>query len=116
MESGHISDEQITASSFYGRDGLELEAWKGRLNNGDYWATASDKPRDPWIQLDLLSRIVVAGVITQGSAHDRYDEWVTDLRIQYADLEDTLIYILENNQPQVSKLFVNVSNMVYPFT
>ena len=101
MESGDISDDQITASSFYSGQG-GLEAWKGRLSNGDYWATASDKPRDPWIQVDLLRSTVVIGIITQGSAHDEYAEWVTDLRVQYADSEDTLIYILENDEPKVS--------------
>ena len=100
MENTDIKDDQITASSYYTGSG-GLQAWKGRLNNDDYWATASGKPKDPWIQVDLLHSTVVTGVITQGSAHS-YQEWVTDLQIQYGDSEDSLMYVLENGQPKVS--------------
>ena len=99
MESRDISDSQITASSFYNGQG-GLYAWKGRLNNNDYWATSHKQPTDPWIQVDLLRYTVVTGIITQGSA-DVYQEWVTDLQIQYGKLQYLLMYVLENDQPKV---------------
>ena len=102
MESRDIRDGQITASSFYTGQGV-LYAWKGRLNNNDYWATASSNPTNPWIQVDLLRSTLVTGIITQGSAH-AYEEWVTNLQIQYGDSVDTLRYILENGQPKVGTL------------
>ena len=113
MESGDVSDDQITASSFFAGQG-GLNAWKGRLNNADYWATSSGSPADPWIQVDLSRDIDVKGIITQGSAHV-YMEWVTELQIQYGDSEDSLEYILENNQPKVafSSFFPHFSNMMF---
>ena len=103
MESGDISNDQITASSFYSGQG-GLEPWKGRLNNDHYWATASENPPEPWIQVDLLQSTMVTGIITQGSASLDYQEWVKELRVQYGDSEDTLVYILEDGQPKVSFL------------
>ena len=99
MESGDISDDQITASSFYAGQG-GLRPWKGRLNNDDYWATASENPPDPWIQVNLMQPTMVTGIITQGSV--AYQEWVKELRVQYGDSEDRLMYILEDSQPKVS--------------
>ena len=99
MESRDVSDSQITASSFYNGQG-GLYAWKGRLNNNDYWATSRKQPTDPWIQVDILRYTVVTGIITQGSAHVQ-QEWVTDLQILYGNSEDLLMYILENGQPKV---------------
>ena len=102
MESRDIRNRQITASSFYAGNRGEFQAWKGRLNNNHYWATASSSPRDPWIQVDLLRSTVVTGIITQGGTRDRYQEWVTDLNIQYGHSVDLLMYILGNAQPKVS--------------
>ena len=104
METGDVTDGQITASSFYSGQGV-LNSWKGRLNNDDYWATEDSDPTNPWIQVDLLRDIVVTGIITQGSAHDDYSEWVTWLQIQYGDSENSLKYILENGHSKVGFFF-----------
>ena len=79
MKSRAISNDQLTASSFYTGQG-GLYAWKGRLHNDAYWATAGPdcEPTDAWIQVDLLSVTTVRGIITQG-AHG-YREWVDELQ------------------------------------
>ena len=100
MESRNIIDDQITASSYYNGSG-GLQAWKGRLNNDEYWATASRSPTDPWIQVDLLRSTIVTGIITQGGAHDDR-EWVQKLQVQYGDSENSLMNISEDGKAKVS--------------
>ena len=95
MESGDIKDDQITASSVY----FTLYPWSGRLNKKDsYWSTQYEYPTDPWIQVDLLRRTIVTGIITQGGR----TIWVEYLQIQYGDSVDTLIYILMDGKAKVS--------------
>ena len=98
MESGDIKNNQLTASSFYSR---QLRAREGRLNNDNNWSTKTENPRNPWIQVDLLRSTIVTGIITQGSTYDGHDEWVTHLRIQFRDSENTWMYILESGQRKV---------------
>ena len=98
MESRTISNGQITASSFF----RGLEALEGRLNNNDYWATATALyATDPWIQVDLLRITIVTGIITQGSGN-LFEDRVTHLQIKYGDEEDKLVYILDSGEPKVS--------------
>ena len=62
MESGTISDNQITASSYVNH----LSPKEARLNNDKYWAAKTQSPGQ-WIQVDLLTTTMVNGIITQGS-------------------------------------------------
>ena len=94
MESGKISEDQITSSSFF----TDREAWEGRLNNIKYWAPITNT--DSWIQVDLWNLTRVSGIITQGSSG--FSEWITKLQIQSGSSEDTLTYILQNDDPIVS--------------
>ncbi|KAK1165586.1 neuropilin-2-like isoform X1 [Acipenser oxyrinchus oxyrinchus] len=65
MESGKITDEQISASSsFY--DG-RWSPRQGRLNNHDNgWTPAEDSNKE-YIQVDLLFLKVLTGIATQGA-------------------------------------------------
>ena len=105
MKSRNISNEQITASSFWQSWGvfgiLWLQPWKGRLDNDANWATAERNTSDPWIQVDLLQPTLVTGIMTQGSALYKHI-WVTYLQVQYGDSIDSLVYITETNQTKVS--------------
>ena len=123
MESRAIKRNQITASSFYSKDGVKLRARDGRLHNDKYWATAMNDLTHPWIQVNLSRITIVTGIITQGSAYDNtydymsypYDEWVTNLQIQYGDSDDSLMYILEDGQHKVSTFTLFLTSLSFPW-
>ena len=89
MESGAISDAQISASSHYTRYGLaDYSAKKARLNsrqswrNGGYWAAATNDLHQ-WLQVDLGGYTKVTRVATQGSGYG-LSEWMTKFKIRYS--------------------------------
>jgi len=89
MESGAISDKQISASSadpnraasrgrlHSGAVSNEVESWSVRVRNGNQW-----------LQIDLGSRsgTNLTGVATQGGTNHRNKaRWVTKYKLQYSD-------------------------------
>ena len=86
MESGAISDGQISASSQYSPNHA---ASRGRLNlkvdgsKQGAWAVAKGDA-NPWLQIDLLSQHTVTGVATQGR-DGLYQQWVTEYKLQYSN-------------------------------
>ena len=118
MEDGSISDEQITASEYASDsdhdDGDQSTyPWRGRLNDGIFWATDFG-PTDPWIQVDLLNTITVAGIKSQGGANleRQWTFWVTALKVQTGESERALTFIMEvDNNPKVRELNV-LSNFI----
>lgn len=63
MQDGQISNQSITASSYY----FNYPPWVGRLNTGiakSWYALAEDTK--PWIQVDLGKVTWLKGVATQG--------------------------------------------------
>ena len=86
MESGAISDTQISASTEYQS---RLAAIYGRLyfrRNGRIagaWA-ASTNDANQWLQIDLIGNdSIVTRVATQG--RDDYNQWVTLYTLQYSN-------------------------------
>ena len=83
MESGDISDVQISASSHYNTKHRYYSAKKARLNYKECWAAAK-KDLHQWLQVDLGGYTKVTRVATQGSGY-RYLKWrVTKFKIQYS--------------------------------
>ena len=90
MESGAISDAQISASSHYTKNWRrDYSAKKARLNsrhswrNNGCWAAATNDLHQ-WLQVDLGGYTKVTRVATQGSGY-RYLKWrVTKFKIQYS--------------------------------
>ena len=91
MESGAISDAQISASSHYTRywRSDDYSAKKARLNsrqewwrNTGSWAAAKNDLHQ-WLQVDLGSYTKVTRVATQGSGYGLL-EWVTKFKIRYS--------------------------------
>ena len=87
MESGEISDGQISASS---RWGANYDAIQGRLHfqaGGDKagsWS-AETNGRDQWLQIDLGNHYTkVTSVATQGR-NGQKSQWVTQYKLQYSD-------------------------------
>ena len=84
MESGAISDAQISASSHYTKNWRrDYSAKKARLNYKECWAAAKNDIHQ-WLQVDLGGYTKVTRVATQGSGY-RYLKWrVTKFKIQYS--------------------------------
>ena len=85
MESGAISDAQISASSHYTKNlRRDYSAKKARLNSRQWrnrgcWAAATNDLHQ-WLQVDLGGYTKVTGVATQGSGYGR----VTKFKIRYS--------------------------------
>lgn len=89
MEGGIISNQQITASSTH-RALFGLQKWYpyfARLNRKglvNAW-TAAENDRWPWIQINLLRRMRVTGLITQGAKRIGSPEYVKSYKVAYSD-------------------------------
>ena len=87
MESGVITDSQISASSVYynthgpqnGR--LHFKGAKAPLAFVSAGWAADLLNTNQWLQVDLRNTARVIGIATQGR-HD-YDQWVTKYKLQY---------------------------------
>ena len=93
MEDGSITDDQITASSYYG----DNEPGAGRLNNDGQWS-AKYEDSTGWIQVKFSSAVTITAIQTQGSVA----YWVKELQIQTGDSEDSLSYIMDGKNETVS--------------
>ena len=80
MESGVISDSQITVSSVRNNNQSPAQA---RLNNLG-WTAALNDPKS-WLQIDLGSYKIVTQLATRGSSQSATGSWVTSYRLQYSD-------------------------------
>ena len=85
MDSGVITDSQITASSFNNNNQSPAQARLNRLG----WTAASYDPKS-WLQIDLGSYKIVTRLATRGSQSwvNRYwatRSWVTSYRLQFSD-------------------------------
>ena len=85
MESGAISDAQITASSQWDDNHAPRQArlhFKlSGIKRGGWSALTNDL--NQWLQVDLGSYTIVTRVATQG--RNGHGQWVTKYRIQYSD-------------------------------
>lgn len=86
MESGAISDSQISASSQWDNNHA---AKQGRLNfkpQGRTTGAWSSRKNDlnQWFQVDLGTYTKVTRVATQGRLSRRWPQWVTKYKIQYS--------------------------------
>ena len=93
MESGSISDAQITASSEYNS---HLAAENSRLHNGTAWS-ADTNDASQWLQIDLgVQYPTVTSVATQASSS--YSEWVTEYKLQFSNDGVNFKYYVEQGQ------------------
>ncbi|KAM9820723.1 neuropilin-2a [Neosynchiropus ocellatus] len=93
MESGKISDDQISASSsFYDNRWLPRQA---RLNNGDNAWTPTEDSNKEYIQVDLQFLKVLTGIATQGavSKETQKSYYVTSFKLEVStNGEDWMVY------------------------
>ncbi len=98
MESGEITDGQISASSEYNNN---YAAIQGRLHfesdtKADAWESAN-ADANQWLQIDLgKQNTKVTGVATQGRS-DNYHR-VTKYKLQYSNDAVTFQYYKEQGQ------------------
>ena len=93
MESGAISDGQITASS---QHLYSYAPFHGRLQSGRHWAAAT-KDLNQWLQVDLISQYTkVTRVATQGINENK--QWVTGYRLGYSNDGASFQYYTEQGQ------------------
>ena len=100
MESGAITDGQISASSILSN---KHAAVRGRLNtvrapgiSAGAWAPTRNYGYE-WLQVDLGGqKLAVTRVATQGTNGD--DEWVTRYKLQYSNDGATFHYYREAGQ------------------
>ncbi|XP_078352588.1 uncharacterized protein LOC144637397 isoform X1 [Oculina patagonica] len=99
MESGVISDAQITASS---QQDEHQSPSGARLNNWG-WTAGSDDLRQ-WLQVDMGSFTRVTRVSTQGVSRWETGSWVTRYALLYSDDGFTLHFYQEPSCPS-AKVF-----------
>lgn len=121
MESGTISDAQISASSEYGSG--NHAAIQGRLHFlavSNPWKAGSWSARtidaNQWLQVDLGNpHTKVTHVATQGRNRD-YRQWVTRYKLQYSD--DGVSFQYYREQCNVDKVrllwqFLNYQSKIF---
>ncbi|XP_036245730.1 lactadherin isoform X2 [Molothrus aeneus] len=108
MEGGAISDAQLSASSvYYGF--LGLQRWGpelARLNNHgivNAW-TSSNYDKSPWIQANLLRKMRLSGIITQGARRVGQQEFVRAYRVAYS-LDGKEFIFFKDEKKDVDKVF-----------
>ncbi|XP_051484251.1 lactadherin isoform X2 [Apus apus] len=114
MEGGAISDAQLSASSvYYGF--LGLQRWGpelARLNNHgivNAW-TSSDYDKSPWIQANLLRKMRLTGIITQGASRVGKAEYVRAYKVAYS-LDGRSFTFYKDETQDADKVFQgNVDN------
>ncbi|XP_030137062.1 lactadherin isoform X3 [Taeniopygia guttata] len=108
MEGRAISDAQLSASSvYYGF--LGLQRWGpelARLNNHgivNAW-TSSNYDKNPWIQANLLRKMRLSGIITQGARRVGQQEFVRAYKVAYS-LDGREFTFFKDEKKDVDKVF-----------
>ncbi|XP_070256401.1 lactadherin isoform X2 [Myotis yumanensis] len=114
METGAIADRQISASSVH-LGFMALQRWApelARLHRSgivNAW-TASNYDRKPWIQVNLLRRMQVSGVVTQGASRAGRAEYVKAFKVAYS-LDGKKFKFIQDDGNSGDKIFTgNVDN------
>ena len=110
MESGNISDGQISASSEWNTTHHTDQCWVATTYYADHWDathyahhgrlqfkadgvrggawSAAENDVDPWLQVHLVSNFTrVTGLATQG--RDDYDWWVIEYKLLYSSYQNS---------------------------
>ncbi|KAJ7311098.1 hypothetical protein JRQ81_006697 [Phrynocephalus forsythii] len=108
METGAIANGQLMASSVH-HGFLGIQRWGpelARLNNKgivNAW-TASNYDKKPWIQVNLLRKMRISGVITQGASRVGRAEYVTAFKVAYS-LDGHEFVFLKDGEDDTDKTF-----------
>ena len=97
MESGAITDSQITCSSQWNSD---YACSRARLNKGTIWAARTNNANQ-WIQVDLGKIMTLKGVATQGRPSS-FLQCVTKYKLQYSNDGQTFSDYKEGGRPSAA--------------
>ncbi|XP_051896510.1 EGF-like repeat and discoidin I-like domain-containing protein 3 isoform X4 [Pristis pectinata] len=113
MEGGAIEDYQITASSAH-LGFLGLKRWRpelARLNNKgivNAWSMATFD-LNPWFQVNLLRKMRITGVITQGALAVGAPEYIKVFKIAYSS-DGVNFTIFKDSEKNKEKIFTGNHN------
>ena len=102
MESGEISNGQVSASSEWDGNHAAIQArlyFEAAPDKAGSWSAKYDN-LDQWLQIDLGSKHEVTGLATQG--RNGYGQWVTKYKVQYSDNGVNFQYYIYMEQGQVA--------------
>uniref|UniRef100_A0A8C0IL13 Milk fat globule EGF and factor V/VIII domain containing n=1 Tax=Chelonoidis abingdonii TaxID=106734 RepID=A0A8C0IL13_CHEAB len=113
MEGRAIADAQLSASSvYYGF--LGLQRWGpelARLNNNgivNAW-TSSNYDKNPWIQVNLLRKMRLTGILTQGARRAGWAEYVHTFKVAHSLDGRVFVFYRDENQDR-DKVFPGNTN------
>ena len=102
IESGNVTSDQFTASSFNG----SFIAADAILNQQGAWVPAANDQHQ-WLQIDLHRQEFVSGVVLQGRLD--IESWVTAYHVEYATDGYSWKFIIdENARVEVCDLSTNI--------
>ncbi|KAM9126055.1 lactadherin isoform 1-T1 [Pangshura tecta] len=120
MEGRAIADAQLSASSvYYGF--LGLQRWGpelARLNNNgivNAW-TSSNYDKNPWIQVNLLRKMRLIGILTQGASRAGWAEYVHTFKVAYSLDGRVFVFYKDENQDRDKVFPGNTNNDVMKST
>ncbi|XP_074090220.1 lactadherin isoform X2 [Macrotis lagotis] len=114
MEGGAIADYQISASSVY-YSFLGMQRWGpelARLNAKgivNAW-TASNYDKNPWIQVNLLRKMRITGIMTQGASRTGSSEYLRTFKVSYSNDGHIFKFIQEPTHFRDQVFIGNVDN------
>ncbi|XP_039215010.1 lactadherin isoform X2 [Crotalus tigris] len=108
MQTRAIADAQLTASSiYYGLMGMQRWAPElARLHNSGFvnaWR-ASNEDKKPWIQINLLKKMFLSGVVTQGAGRLGASEFVRTYKVSYS-LDGRVFEFYKDENENHEKIF-----------
>ncbi|XP_007479422.2 lactadherin isoform X1 [Monodelphis domestica] len=114
MEGGAIADFQLSASSTY-YSFLGMQRWGpdlARLNGQgivNAW-TASTYDKNPWIQVNLLRKMRITGIMTQGASRTGSSEYLRTFKVGYSDDGYIFKFIQEPSKLRDQVFVGNIDN------
>lgn len=119
VESGRISDHQLTAFSHYEHD-YRFGAHRARLRLNSWppgyradKTTLGDTEQFPWIRIDLGGEQIVTGIATQGYGNASVPEWITRYKLMYATKNEILEFVDNDGEVMVSFFCQNIERLSF---
>lgn len=117
VESGRISDHQLTAFSNYEND-YRFGAHRARLRLNSWppgyradKTILGDTEQFPWIRIDLGGEQIVTGIATQGYGNASVSEWITRYKLMYATKNEILEFVDNDGEEMVSFFCQNIERL-----